>query len=57
MRARRTLALGQKDAKKYLEHYGEQLVCVCYMTSSGANAAVPSKSSSKNQAGLHLRRQ
>jgi hypothetical protein len=30
MQARRTLALGQKGAKKFLEHYGEQLICVRY---------------------------
>jgi hypothetical protein len=30
MQARRTLALGQKGAKKFLEHYGEQWVCVRY---------------------------
>jgi len=28
MQARRTLAPGQKDAKKFLERYGEQLGCV-----------------------------
>jgi hypothetical protein len=30
MQARRTLAPGQKGAKKFLERYGEQLVCVRY---------------------------
>jgi hypothetical protein len=30
MRARRTLAPGQKGPKKLLHQYGAQLVCVCY---------------------------
>lgn len=30
MQARRTLAPGQKGAKKYLDHYGEKLICVRY---------------------------
>lgn len=30
MKARRTLAPGQKGTKKLLDHYGEQLVCVRY---------------------------
>ena len=30
MQTRRTLALGQKGAKKFLEHYSEQLICVRY---------------------------
>ena len=55
MQTRRTLALGQKGVKKFLECYGEQLVCARYMTSSGANAASLSKSSSKNPVGLRLR--
>jgi len=29
MQSRRTLALGQNGAKKFLGHYGEQSVCVC----------------------------
>jgi hypothetical protein len=30
MQARRTLVPGQKGAKKYLDHYGEKLLCVRY---------------------------
>ena len=30
MQARQTSALGQKGAKNFLEHYGEQLICVRY---------------------------
>lgn len=30
MQARRTLAPGQKGAKRFLDRYGEQLVCVRY---------------------------
>jgi len=30
MKSRRTLTLGQKGAKDFLERYGEQLVCVRY---------------------------
>jgi len=30
MQARRTLTPGQKDTKKFLDLYGEQLVCVRY---------------------------
>lgn len=30
MQARRTLVPGQKGAKKYLDHYGEKLICVRY---------------------------
>jgi hypothetical protein len=30
MQARRTLVPGQKGTKKYLDHYGEKLICVRY---------------------------
>jgi hypothetical protein len=30
MQARRTLVLSQNGAKKFIGHYGEQLVCVRY---------------------------
>lgn len=30
MQARRTLVPGQKGAKKYLDHYGEKLICARY---------------------------
>jgi hypothetical protein len=30
MQTRRTLTLGQKGVKKFIGHYGEQLVCVRY---------------------------
>ncbi len=30
MQARRTLVPGQKGTKKFLDHYGEKLICVRY---------------------------
>jgi len=51
MQTRRTFALGQKGAKKFLENYGEQLVCVHYRYDQQRPNAAPLSKSSSNESG------
>jgi len=54
MQARRTLILGHKSAKKFLEHYGEQLVCVRYRYEEHQLNVAPPSNSLSDESGWRL---